>query len=707
MEFFNSLNLKQIKGGTKLKQGDLGSVLSYSLTDENGQEITSFDNKTAYINLVLDDKIWFTTTTLVDISRVTFRIDKAIPIGLYYLEIKIDDYIFPSDRDSIILIEKGSTPYDLKELVPNYDTNMTIKGILSDLRQKGIDISDLNRRIENANAELIASRNGKSNLKTRIDDLENKTTAQLAEKANKDEVTNVMTPKGNIAYASLPMTGNSVGWYYYCPDGDGTHGAGNYVWNGTSWFFGGTGDEGYNLLKKDIVDKASGQIKGLLVKDSYVDRDGTFSDYVGWSRTDYIDVSQYSVLGLNTPVEIRYGVWLKEDKTTVVFPIVTTTKGEIELFVPLDAKYLVLSNPTANMEKTTISVKRRKSDNLDFDGKRININYIVNGYLMNGNLHKGDRWVATDYIEIPKNLYIVSDGTEEDNAYNAFYDENKVYISSFNTKGKYIKVPDNAKYMRLSTLNSNEQRVYARNPLLLKVGSFNVGMWTDGVGSNARVDPANVKEESIKLRRFIGNTNFDFLFCEEATHEFDKDYKIDAYEYCFKNNLPFYWKTKSSAEGSPQVRQFLLTGKYELINVTYHDYECESTRGYVTFECNISGRNITFVVCHLSLESSSDGIRQKEMEELANILKKCEYGVLCGDFNAFSIDEFTTHFSEFNLSNHGYYGDFNTWPVPGWKSWNHCLDNIITTKSIKITNVLMGEIAMSDHKPLIAEVEIL
>lgn len=283
MEFFNSLNLTQIKGGTKLKQGDLGSVLSYSLTDENGQEITSFDNKTAYINLVLDDKIWFTTTTLVDISRVTFRIDKAIPIGLYYLEIKIDDYIFPSDRDSIILIEEGSTPYDLKELVPNYDVNMTLKGILSDLSQKGIDISDLNRRIGNVNAELIASRNGKSNLKARIDDLENKTTAQLAEKANKDEVTNVMTPRGNIAYASLPKTGNSVGWYYYCPDGDGTHGAGNYVWNGTSWYFGGTGDEGYNLLKKDIGDVRTEKETNLL---KFIDANWTTSNVLVSSDAD-------------------------------------------------------------------------------------------------------------------------------------------------------------------------------------------------------------------------------------------------------------------------------------------------------------------------------------------------------------------------------------------------------------------------------------
>lgn len=109
----------------------------------------------------------------------------------------------------------------------------------------------------NANLEVAQARGTHPNLRSRLDESDNKqkqTTAQLAEKVNKDEVTNVMTPKGNIAYASLPMTGNSVGWYYYCPDGDGTHGAGNYVWNGTSWFFGGTGDEGYNLLKKDLVD---------------------------------------------------------------------------------------------------------------------------------------------------------------------------------------------------------------------------------------------------------------------------------------------------------------------------------------------------------------------------------------------------------------------------------------------------------------------
>lgn len=249
MEFFNSLNLTQIKGGTKLKQGDLGSVLSYSLTDENGQEITSFDNKTAYINLVLDDKIWFTTTTLVDISRVTFCIDKAVPIGLYYLEIKIDDYIFPSDRDSIILIEEGSTPYDLKELVPNYDINMTIKGILSDLSQKGIDIGDLKTKMNaiynNALAdhtEVAQARGTHQNLRSRLEEVDNKqqqTTAQLAQAATKTELRAVASgsPKGTFATLALLQsaypTGNTN--IYVVTD------SGNwYYWSGTAWTSGGT-----------------------------------------------------------------------------------------------------------------------------------------------------------------------------------------------------------------------------------------------------------------------------------------------------------------------------------------------------------------------------------------------------------------------------------------------------------------------------------
>lgn len=113
------------------------------------------------------------------------------------------------------------------------------------------------------NEEVIEARTdylGKKyvNLKERLDSEKAdvvEVTKQLAHKANKDEVTNIMTPKGNKLYNSLPTTGNTIGDYYYSPDGDGVNGPGNYVWNGTAWYFGGTGDEGYNKLSENL-DKA-------------------------------------------------------------------------------------------------------------------------------------------------------------------------------------------------------------------------------------------------------------------------------------------------------------------------------------------------------------------------------------------------------------------------------------------------------------------
>ena len=154
MFYFNTLNLNQIGGGNQVKQGDFGSAFAYNLADEKGRELDVFDQKTAYVNLVLDNNIVFTTTVIVDGSTVTFNIDKAIPTGLYFLEIKIDSYVFPSDRQTIILVTAGAVAYDLKELVPNYDTNMTITGILSDLSQKGIDISETTAQLNVEKARI-------------------------------------------------------------------------------------------------------------------------------------------------------------------------------------------------------------------------------------------------------------------------------------------------------------------------------------------------------------------------------------------------------------------------------------------------------------------------------------------------------------------------------------------------------------------------
>ena len=128
--------------------------------------------------------------------------------------------------------------------------------------------------------------------------------AQLAQKVNKSEVTNKLTPKGNADYDSLPTNNNSVGDYYYCSDGDGTNGAGNYVWNGAVWYFGGTGDEGYSKLNTDLSDSKKKVFKNIRI--AYSD---TFD---AQANTDIIG----SVVKVDIPTGTTYTIEITDINNT-------------------------------------------------------------------------------------------------------------------------------------------------------------------------------------------------------------------------------------------------------------------------------------------------------------------------------------------------------------------------------------------------------
>lgn len=111
-------------------------------------------------------------------------------------------------------------------------------------------------------AEIIESRKGKATLGEKISEID----SQLAEKANKNEIINGLTAKNGVktwAQLQAMTTGNVVGDYYYCSDGDGTNPAGNYRWTGSNWSFGGTGDEGYNSVQT-AVDNTNLTINSVL-----------------------------------------------------------------------------------------------------------------------------------------------------------------------------------------------------------------------------------------------------------------------------------------------------------------------------------------------------------------------------------------------------------------------------------------------------------
>ena len=73
----------------------------------------------------------------------------------------------------------------------------------------------------------------------------------LIEKMKKNNlISGALRFKGSSAYAALPGKGAAENDYYYCTDGDGTHGPGYYAWNGFSWIWIGNNDKGIDKSLK-------------------------------------------------------------------------------------------------------------------------------------------------------------------------------------------------------------------------------------------------------------------------------------------------------------------------------------------------------------------------------------------------------------------------------------------------------------------------
>ncbi|MCW6701514.1 collagen-like protein [Anaerococcus sp. NML200537] len=112
---FNSLNLKQIKGGRTIKQADRSTPFSFVLVDVEGQEIP-LDGKQALISLrsPKNNTFWETTRGVKE-STIEFEMPGNLKDDLYILEISCDGYVFPSDNEFIIDVKKGYDDFDDKE----------------------------------------------------------------------------------------------------------------------------------------------------------------------------------------------------------------------------------------------------------------------------------------------------------------------------------------------------------------------------------------------------------------------------------------------------------------------------------------------------------------------------------------------------------------------------------------------------------------
>ena len=111
----NSTNLNQTKGGEVIKQGDFSSLFEFELLDYDNKKITSLDGQNAKVRLG-NSKGKIEIETLVENSKVSFKIGKVLPVGIYQIEIEAGNYVFPSDKSAKVDVIQSIEEYTSKQV---------------------------------------------------------------------------------------------------------------------------------------------------------------------------------------------------------------------------------------------------------------------------------------------------------------------------------------------------------------------------------------------------------------------------------------------------------------------------------------------------------------------------------------------------------------------------------------------------------------
>lgn len=129
----DTTSLRQIEGGTVIKQADRSSVLSFILQDAKGRE-KKLDGQSAQIALYTNRGKFWETTTKVKGAEVSFSLPGNLAVDDYLLDISVAGYVFPSDRDLIIRVTQGFKNLPDKETAEQ--SKRTLEEITADVQKK-------------------------------------------------------------------------------------------------------------------------------------------------------------------------------------------------------------------------------------------------------------------------------------------------------------------------------------------------------------------------------------------------------------------------------------------------------------------------------------------------------------------------------------------------------------------------------------------
>lgn len=129
----DTTNLRQVEGGTVIKQADRSSVLSFILQDAKGREV-KLDGQAAQVALYTNIGKYWETTSTVKGAEVSFSLPGNLAIDDYLLDISVAGYVFPSDRDLIIRVTQGFKNLPNKETAER--SKRTLEEITEDIQRQ-------------------------------------------------------------------------------------------------------------------------------------------------------------------------------------------------------------------------------------------------------------------------------------------------------------------------------------------------------------------------------------------------------------------------------------------------------------------------------------------------------------------------------------------------------------------------------------------
>ena len=487
-----------------------------------------------------------------------------------------------------------------------------------------------------------------------------------------------------------------------------------------------------------------------IVENSYVKNNGDFAAYNGWNRTDYILVDYIDTLKVTANEASNYNVFFDANKSKIptydnpsATSSVSIASGTNEVKVPPNAKYVMFSGTAAMINQLIIEPLKTRPEQAD----DASITFVQENTNANQN-------IVLQYADISIGTLDETTGNEADSA-NAM---RSGYIAIRNTQNTFrIKCEGFRFYIYEYSYNGNGYDYVGRSATVAydsgkwrgQRKTTHIRIWAQTTNANnitsGRIDAfvkafvmsevrdinkylrvctfnqaaniteyqsatlADTKKRALNHLNFLGENNPDIVSAQEAIGDYFQplSYEIstgNVYDrkYFYMHNPGYQRRTWS---------------KYNMSRLQKVDFISQASDGDRFYgKCLIAfeGVDIWLLNTHCAYQGESDFdlARKGQFEELLAEMQQHEYCICCGDFNAWSADEFEVFTDAgMNIANCGDFGEFITWdPNHASQTWPFgAIDNIITTPNIYIQNVYTGLYdynLFSDHMPLLADLQI-